>query len=87
MNSEERAPRNQAVTAALVGGAVAATAGAVWSARTTPRRNGAADGKPLNAVMKTAATACELAHGHAACEAGSAAQTSPDWPGTAAGAD
>ncbi len=61
----EKQPRNHALTAALLGGAVgaAATAGAVWSARAIARRNG----KPLNAVMKTAATACELAHSPAAC--------------------
>ena len=69
MSREDKAPRNHALTAALIGGAAAATAaGAMWSARTIARRNGAADGKPLNAVMKTAATACELAHGPAAWE-------------------
>jgi hypothetical protein len=65
-------PRGHALTAALLGGAVGAAAGAgagaVWSARTIARRNGGEDGKPINAVLKTAATACELAHGPAACE-------------------
>lgn len=63
--SEAEAPplkRNHALTAALIGGAAAATAGAVWSARALARRNGAGDGKPLNAVMKTACTASEVAH-------------------------
>ncbi|HET9426830.1 MAG TPA: hypothetical protein VFO69_00575 [Allosphingosinicella sp.] len=52
------------MTAALIGGAAAATAGAFWSARAIARRNGARDGK-LNPVMENAATACELAHGEA----------------------
>ncbi len=59
----EPAKRNHALTAALIGGAAAAaTAGAVWSARALARRNGAEDGKSLNAVMKTACTATEVAH-------------------------
>ena len=62
-------PRNHALTAALLGGAVAAAAGAgaVWSARAIARKNGAEDGRPINAVLKTAATACELSHSPAAC--------------------
>ncbi len=36
------------------------------SARAIARRNAEAGGKPLNTVMKTAATARELAHGEAA---------------------
>jgi hypothetical protein len=58
----EQEPRNQALTAALVGGALGAAAGAtagMWSARAIARRNGS----EMNAVMKTAATACELRHG------------------------
>lgn len=51
------------LAAALAGGAVAAAAGAFWSARAIARRNGAGQGTPLNPVMETAATACELAHG------------------------
>ena len=64
-----REPRNHALTAALLGGAVGAAAGAsaVWSARAIARRNGG-DSKPINAVMKTAATACELAHSPAVCD-------------------
>jgi hypothetical protein len=54
-------PRNQALTAAMVGGAFgAAAAGAALTARAIARRNEAAEGKPINAVMKAAATACEL---------------------------
>ena len=36
-----------------------------WSAREIARRNRESVGKPLSPVMKTAATACELAHGKA----------------------
>lgn len=65
-------PRNHPLTAALLGGAVGAaagaTAGAVWSARALARKNAGATGQPINAVLKTAATACELAHSPAACE-------------------
>jgi hypothetical protein len=65
--AQDRDGPNAVLTAALVvGGAAAATAGAVWSARAIARRNEAGGGKPLNPVMKTAATACELAHGPAA---------------------
>ena len=56
---------NHAMTAALIGGAAAATAGAFWSARAIARRNGAGEGK-LSPIMEAAATACELAHGEAA---------------------
>lgn len=71
----EPAKRNHALTAALIGGAAAAaTAGAVWSARALARRNGAEDGKSLNAVMKTACTATEVAHHRGAT--GSAIQPS-----------
>jgi hypothetical protein len=70
MSGPGKEPRNHAVTAALLGGAVGAAAGAaaagVWSARAIARRNGAGDGKEINAVLKTAATACELSHGPAA---------------------
>jgi len=37
-----------------------------WSARAVARRNRDSVGKPLSPVMKTAATARELAHGPAA---------------------
>lgn len=45
-------------TAALIGGAVAATAGAYLGTRALARRNG---GKPVNSVLATAITACDLA--------------------------
>ncbi|HEX9932775.1 MAG TPA: hypothetical protein VGB08_08040 [Allosphingosinicella sp.] len=68
MSGTGKEPRSHALTAALLGGAVAAAAGAgaVWSARAIARKNGAEDGRPINAVMKTAATACELSHSPAA---------------------
>ena len=59
-----RSGPNAVVAATSLGGAAAATAGAIWSARAIARRNGA----PLNPVMKTAATACELAHSPSALE-------------------
>lgn len=46
------------IAAALVGGAAAA--GALMGARAIARR--AADGKPINQVLKTAITASECAH-------------------------
>jgi hypothetical protein len=73
MGGPAREPRNQALTAALLGGAVGAAAGAtagMWSARAIARRNGAGEGKAINAVLKTAATACELSHSAAASEDG-----------------
>ncbi len=49
-------------TAAAIGvGAAAATAGAVMGARALARRNGAADGKPVNQVLANAITATEAA--------------------------
>ena len=48
-------------TAALIGGAVAATAGAYLGTRALARRNGARDVKPVNSVLATAITACDLA--------------------------
>ncbi|HEV2747552.1 MAG TPA: hypothetical protein VGW34_09680 [Allosphingosinicella sp.] len=47
--------------AALVGGAIAATAGAYLGTRALARRNASADGRKLNSVMATAITACDLA--------------------------
>ena len=50
-------------TAALVGGAIAATAGAAYfGTRAIARRNARGDGKPVNSVMANAITACDLAH-------------------------
>lgn len=54
----EEVRRRPLATAALVGGAAAATAGAVMGARALARRNGAG---PLNAVLKNAITASEAA--------------------------
>lgn len=51
---------NPAMAAAIVGGAVAATAGAVFGARALKRRNADGSGE-LNAVMETAITASEVA--------------------------
>lgn len=48
-------------TAAIVGGAVAATAGAVLGTRALAKRLAERDGRPLNSVMATAVTACDLA--------------------------
>ena len=47
-------------TAAIVGGAIAASAGAYLGTRALARRNGASDGKPVNSVMANAITACDL---------------------------
>jgi hypothetical protein len=47
-------------TAAVVGGALAATAGAYLGTRALARRNGAKDGK-VSSVMATAMTAIDLA--------------------------
>jgi hypothetical protein len=46
-----------------------------WSAREIARRNRESGGKPLSPVMKTAVTACELAHRQAA-----EARATPDAP-------
>ena len=59
---------NPAMAAAIIGGAAAATAGAIWSARAIARRNGARDAHDLSPVMQTAVTACELAHRQSAEE-------------------
>lgn len=54
--------------AALVGGALAATAGAYYGTRALARRNAARDGK-INSVMATAMTACDLAQSAPVAEA------------------
>lgn len=51
-------------TAALVGGAIAATAGAWLGTRAIARRNARGDGRPVNSVMANAITASDLAHTH-----------------------
>ena len=57
----EQARERPLTTAAIVGGAAAAGAGAWLGARALAQRNEAAAGKPLNAVMETAITATECA--------------------------
>jgi hypothetical protein len=61
----EEVQRRPFTAAAIVGGAAAATAGAVLGARALARRNGAREGKPVNAVLEAAITASEAA---AACK-------------------
>jgi hypothetical protein len=56
----QEAQRHKLLTAALIGGAVAAGAGAYIGTRALARRNGAGNGQPLNSVMETAITACDL---------------------------
>jgi hypothetical protein len=53
---------NPVATAALVGGALAASAGAYFGTRAIARRNARIDGKPVNSVMANAITACDVAH-------------------------
>jgi hypothetical protein len=48
-------------TAAVIGGALAATAGAYLGTRALARRNEGGDGKPVNSVMAAAITALDLA--------------------------
>ena len=51
---------NPLTAAALVGGAVAATAGAYLCAKALARRNAGKDGR-INSVLCTAITACDVA--------------------------
>ena len=60
------AQRSPVATAALVGGAIAATAGAWLGTRALARRNQRSDGKPVNSVMANAITACDVAHSQSA---------------------
>ncbi|HWH22659.1 MAG TPA: hypothetical protein VNT25_05130 [Allosphingosinicella sp.] len=55
--------------AALFGGTVAAAAGAYFGTRALARKNREKDGRPINSVMATAITACDLAHSKAEEEA------------------
>jgi hypothetical protein len=57
----EEAKRNPFAAAAIVGGAAVAATGAFIGARALARRNGARAGQPVNAVLETAITACEVA--------------------------
>ncbi|MFN3944440.1 MAG: hypothetical protein ACK4K7_05885 [Allosphingosinicella sp.] len=73
---------NHALTAALIGGAAAAAAGAVWGARRYARGGDGqtdGDGAPLNAVMKNALTATELGCGGRA-KLDAKAETPPKEP-------
>ena len=56
----KEAQRHKLLTAALIGGTVAAGAGAFLGARAIARRNSAGTGQPLNSVMETAITACDV---------------------------
>jgi hypothetical protein len=58
----EEVQRRPFAAAAIVGGAAAATAGAYLGARALARRHEAAEGKPVNSVLKSAITACEAAN-------------------------
>lgn len=62
----KEAQRHKLLTAALIGGAVAAGAGAFVGTRALARRNGAKTGQPLNSVMETAITASDLSATQAA---------------------
>jgi hypothetical protein len=66
----EEIQRRPFTAAAIVGGAAAATAGAVFGARAIARKNGGA----VNPVLQNAITACEAA---AACEAMPEPSTAP----------
>jgi hypothetical protein len=60
---EQKQPRLTPVAAAaLFGGTMAAAAGAYFGTRAIARRNREQNGRPLNSVMATAITACDLAH-------------------------
>ena len=60
--TKEESGFNPLTAAALVGGAVAAGAGAYLGTRALARRNREKDGRPINSVMAAAITACDLAH-------------------------
>lgn len=59
---EKQSRINPIVAAALVGGGVAAAAGAYFGTRSLARRNREAAGKEINSVMAAAITACDLSH-------------------------
>ena len=56
----QEAQRRKLFAAAVIGGAVAAGAGAIIGTRALARRNSARTGQPLNSVMETAITASDL---------------------------
>lgn len=55
--------RHPLTTAAIIGGAIAATAGAAYLGTRALAGRNRKDGKPLNSVMAAAITACDLSHG------------------------
>ncbi len=59
--SKEEAGFNPLTAAAVLGGAVAAGAGAYLGTRALARRNREKDGRPINSVMAAAITATDLA--------------------------
>jgi hypothetical protein len=61
-DSKEEGSFRPLTAAALLGGAVAATAGAYLGTRALARRNREKDGRPINSVMAAAITATDLAH-------------------------
>lgn len=73
---KEESGFNPLTAAALVGGAVAAGAGAYLGTRALARRNREKDGRPINSVMATAITACDLAHDK---EPAAATPPTPTW--------
>jgi len=72
--TKEESGFNPLTAAALVGGAVAAGAGAYLGTRALARRNRDKDGRPINSVMATAITATDLAQDK---EAGASAEPAP----------
>ena len=59
---------NPVTAAALFGGTMAVAAGAYFGTRALARKNRQQDGRPLNSVLATAITACDLAHPKAGAE-------------------
>ncbi|HEV2080404.1 MAG TPA: hypothetical protein VGR19_10990 [Allosphingosinicella sp.] len=60
-DSKEEAGFRPLTAAAVLGGAVAATAGAYLGTRALARKNREKDGRPINSVMAAAITATALA--------------------------
>jgi hypothetical protein len=72
--TKEESGFNPLTAAALVGGAVAAGAGAYLGTRALARRNREKDGRPINSVMAAAITATDLAQDK---EPGASAEPAP----------
>ena len=62
MRKRSETSPGQGLRAAMIGGAAAAAAGALWGAHALARRQRASADAPLNPVMKTAITASELSN-------------------------